>query len=88
MNNLAMKKLELCYIKFCKNSIAEAYVWHHHDSDKVNCNFNPFIDQPDESHCILKFCNKHAEEFKLVQKGDNVKGLDIQFKDYIHYHNN
>ena len=39
----------------------------------------------DESHCILKFCNKHAEEFKLVQKDDNVKGLDIQVKDKKHH---
>jgi hypothetical protein len=22
-----------------------------------------------ESHCVLKSCSKHAEEFKLIQKG-------------------
>ena len=50
----------------------------HHNN--VDCNFNPFTDKEDELHCILKFCIKHAEEYKLVQKSDNLKELDIQFK--------
>jgi len=79
-----MKQSELCYIKFCKNRIAEVCVWHHYDD--VNCIFNTFTDQEDESHCILIFCNKHAEEYKLVQKGNNVKGLDMQIKDKKHPH--
>jgi len=54
-------------------------------SYNVYCDFNPFTDKEGDSHCILKFCNKHAEEFKLVQKCDNVKGLDIQFKDKKHH---
>ena len=48
------------------------------------CSFNPFIGQPDESY-ILKFCSKHAEEFRLIQECDNVKGIDIQFKDKKHH---
>lgn len=79
-----MKQYELCHIKFCKNRIAEACVWHHHHHNEY-CNFNPFTDKEDEFHCMLKFCNKHAEEFKLVQKDDNVEGLDIQFKDKKHH---
>lgn len=79
-----MKRQELCYIKFCKNKIAEACVWHHHDNEY--CNFNPFTDMEDESHCILKLCSKHAQEYKLVQKGDSVKELDIQFKEKKHHH--
>lgn len=79
-----MRQSELCDIKFCKNKTAEACVWHHHNN--VDCNFNPFTDKEDESHCILKFCIKHAEEYKLVQKSDNLKELDIQFKDKKHLH--
>ena len=80
---MIMKQQELCHIKFCKNRIAEACVWHHHDN--VYCNFNHFRDKEHEFHCILKFCSKHAEEFKLVQKGNNVKGLNFQFKDKRHH---
>lgn len=81
-----MKQLELCYVKFCKSKVTEACVCHHHDN-AYYCSFNPFMDQQDESHCILKFCNKHAEEYRLFQKGDNGKELNLQLKDDIHYHN-
>jgi hypothetical protein len=74
-----MRQQEVCYIEFCKSRVAEACVWHHHSNEY--CNFNPFTDSEDEFHCMLKFCSKHAEEFKLVQKGDDVKRLNIQFKD-------
>jgi hypothetical protein len=80
-----MRQSELCDIKDCKNKIAEACVWHH--CDDVSCNFNPFTDQEDESHCMLKVCNNHAKEYRLVQKGDNMEGLDIKFKDKKHHHN-
>jgi hypothetical protein len=80
-----MKQLELCYVKFCKSRVVEACVCHHHDN-AYYCSFNPFTDQQDESHCVLKFCSIHAEEYKLVQQGDIVKELDIQFKDKTHRH--
>ena len=80
---MIMKQQELCHIKFSKNRIAETCVCHHHDN--VSCNFNPFTDTEDELHCILKFCSEHAGEFRLIQEGDSIKGLDIQFKDKKHH---
>jgi hypothetical protein len=84
MNNITMTQLEICYVKFCKSNVAEACVGHHHDN-VYYCSFNPLTNQKDESHCILKFCSKHAEEYKLVQQSDIVKELDIQFKDKIYH---
>ena len=82
---MVKEQQELCQIKYCSNRITEACVWHHHD-DATLCNFNPFTDQESELHCILKFCNNHAEDYRLFQKGDNGKELNIQLKVDIHHH--
>ncbi len=64
-----------------QNKTAEACVIRHRTDDFRTCNSDPFINDEDESHCIIRFCNKHAEEYKSVQKLDNLEGLDIHFKE-------
>lgn len=70
---------EICDLKYCK--IRQR----HHTDDFRTCNSDPFINDEDESHCIIRFCNKHAEEYKSVQKLDNLEGLDIHFKEKKHH---
>ena len=44
----------LCDIRNCKNKLAEACVWHHHDN--VYCNFNPSTDKDMQRN--LNWCKK------------------------------
>ena len=66
---------EICDLRYCKNKTAEACVIHHHTDDFRTCNFDPFINDEDESHCIIR----------PVQKLDNLEGLDIHFKEKKHH---
>jgi hypothetical protein len=50
------------------------------------CKFDPYKDKDDGLHCIIRFCDKHGDEYWKQRETGNLEKSEIQFKDSIHIH--
>ncbi len=50
------------------------------------CKFDPSGGKEDGLHCIIRFCDRHADKFREQQEIGNLEKNEIQFKDKTHRH--
>jgi hypothetical protein len=78
-----------CDVKGCIDSIDQVLVMHHceHMKNQVRlCKFDPYQENDDEFHCVFRFCDKHADTFRVLQKSESQDKSEMQFKEDRHTH--
>jgi hypothetical protein len=82
---------QICDVKDCLDDSDQVFVVHHceymeSESRIELCEFDPYEDKEDGLHCIIRFCDRHADKFREQQEFGNPERSKIQFKDRTQMH--
>jgi hypothetical protein len=86
---------KICDVKDCLYNCTQVLVMHPCEMMKTMepesqitllCKFNPYEAEEDELHCILRFCGKHADEYRRLQENGSQEKGEMQFKEGRHKH--
>ena len=82
---------QTCDVKGCLDKSDQVFVVYHYkymesESQVELCKFNPYEDNEDGLHCIIRFCDRHADKFRKQQETGNLEKSEIKFRDSIHMH--
>jgi hypothetical protein len=82
---------QTCDVKGCLDNSDQVFVVHHceymeSESQIELCKFDPYEDKENGLHCIIRFCDRHADKFRKQQEIGNLEKSEIQFKDSMHIH--
>lgn len=63
---------QTCDVKSCLDNIDQVLVVHHCKYMKLEnlnelCKFDPYKDGEDRLHCIIRFCDRHADKYRKQQ---------------------
>jgi hypothetical protein len=84
-----------CDVKNCVDNSDQVLVVHHCEmlestesksQTKLLCKFNPYEVEEDELDCVIRICDKHADNFRRLERSGNLEKSTIQFKDSRHKH--
>ena len=80
---------QTCDVKGCLDNIDQVLIVHHCKYMKLEnliCRVDPYKDNEDRLHCIIRFCDRHAAKYRKQLQAGNLEKSEIQFKDSIHRH--
>jgi hypothetical protein len=82
---------QICDVKGCLDNSDQVLVVHHCEYMKSEslidlCKFDPSEGREDGLHCIIRFCDRHADKFREQHEIGNLEKNEIQFKDKTHRH--